>query len=352
MTYDTIKWIGDIDGHVELIDQTLLPHQTKMLAVRDVETMWQAIKILQVRGAPAIGIAAAFGAVLGLQHLPDDTPLPDAHATLQHVADHLAACRPTAVNLAWALNRLQRVAQDAALTTTRQLRQRLLTEAQAIRDQDAAMCHAIGQHGAPLIRPHNGVLTHCNAGGLATAEFGTALALMFTAHQNHTPFHAYVDETRPLLQGARLTAWELTQAGIDTTLITDSMAGFLMAQQKIHLVVTGADRIAANGDTANKIGTYALAVLAHAHQIPFYIAAPSSTFDLDLPTGQHIPIEQRLPHEVTHLAGQPIAPAHVNVYNPAFDVTPHALITAIITEKGLINAPNRDNVRSFLHPAS
>jgi len=345
---ETIKWVSGIDGHVELIDQTLLPGEYRIVDIEDVEGMWQAIRVLQVRGAPAIGIAAAFGVVLGMQKVADDKPLGQARTKLKEICDYLATSRPTAVNLFWALQRLQNAAVDAKCTNTRELKEKLLAEARSIRDEDAAMCRAIGAKGAEFIGENAGVLTHCNAGGLATAEYGTALAVMFTAHRQGKKFHVFVDETRPLLQGARLTAWELGQAGIDHTLICDNMAGHLMSLGKINLVITGADRIAANGDAANKIGTYSLAVLARAHGIPFYIAAPSSSFDLSIPDGAHIPIEERPPEEITTLGPRRIAPQNTKVYNPAFDVTPHQYITVIITERGVIYQPNTEKVKQHL----
>ena len=286
----TIQWIGDITGRIELIDQTLLPGECTVLHIQDIQSLWEAIKVLRVRGAPAIGIAAGYGIVLGMQVVPDDAPLEEVRRKVNESADYLATSRPTAVNLFWALERMQKTAESCQAANAKELKEKLLDEAEAIRDEDAAMCRAIGKHGADLIPADAGVLTHCNAGGLAAAEYGTAMALMFTAHEQGKTFRVYTDETRPLLQGARLTTWELTQAGIDTTLICDNMAGQLMREGKINLVVTGADRIAANGDTANKIGTYSVAVLAKAHNIPFYVAAPSSTFDLSIPDGSHIPI--------------------------------------------------------------
>ena len=343
----TIQWIGDILGQVELIDQTLLPGECAILSIKDIQSLWEAIKVLRVRGAPAIGIAAAYGIILGLQEIPDDATLAQAKNKVKASAEYLATSRPTAVNLFWALERMQKTAESCPAVNTKELKEKLFAEAEAIRAEDAAMCRAIGKHGADLIPAGGGVLTHCNAGGLATAEYGTALALMFTAHEQGKQFHVYADETRPLLQGARLTTWELTQAGIDTTLICDNMAGHLMSQGKIDLVVTGADCIAANGDTANKIGTYSVAVLAKAHNIPFYVAAPSSTFDLSIPDGSHIPIEQRDPKEVTHFGQTPTAPDNVNVYNPAFDVTPHEYIQAIITEQGIIEKPDTQTIKEF-----
>ncbi|MBN1764978.1 MAG: S-methyl-5-thioribose-1-phosphate isomerase [Sedimentisphaerales bacterium] len=345
---DTIKWVGDINGHVELIDQTLLPVEFRIIEIHDVAAMWQAIKTLQVRGAPAIGIAAAFGVVLGLQKINDLAEISVAKQKLTETCVYLASSRPTAVNLFWALERMQRILDDSSIRSVQQLKERLLAETRAIRDEDAAMCRAIGRNGADFIKDGSAVLTHCNAGGLATADYGTALAVMFTAHEQGKKFRVFADETRPLLQGARLTTWELMQAGIDVTLICDNMAGYLMSQGKIDLVITGADRIAANGDTANKIGTYSLAMLAQAHHIPFYIAAPSSTFDTGIATGRDIPIEERDPDEVTRPFGRPIAPDNVKVYNPAFDVTPHQYIRAIITEAGVIHHPNSDTILQVL----
>lgn len=350
MPIETIKWIGGTDGYAELIDQTLLPGEFTMLAVRDIETMWQAIKVLQIRGAPAIGIAAAYGVVLGAGEISDNASLEDLENKINDSCDYLASSRPTAVNLFWALDRMKRAAADSKAKTVCELKETLLAQAQAIRDEDAAMCRAMGANGADLIGEGAAVLTHCNAGGLATADYGTALALMFTAHQRGRKFKVYADETRPLLQGARLTAWELMQEGIDVTLICDNMAGHLMAEGKIDLVITGADRIAANGDAANKIGTYSLAVLARAHDIPFYIVAPSSTFDLTIAHGSGIPIEKRNGKEIAEPFGQRIAPKGVQVYNPAFDVTPHRYITAIVTERGIIDHPNTESIGRMVKP--
>ncbi len=268
---------------------------------------------------------------------------------LHEATAYLRTSRPTAVNLFWALGRMERCFEQTCRSGgPADWTQRLLAEARAIEDEDRRTCRAIGAVGASLIAEGQGVLTHCNAGGLATAEFGTALAVMFAAAEQGRRFHVYADETRPLLQGARLTAWELHQAGIAVTLICDSMAGQVMKEGRVQLVLVGADRIAANGDTANKIGTYGVALLARAHGLPFYVAAPSTTFDLSLPTGEGIPIEQRDPREVTHGFGRQTAPDGVGVYNPAFDVTPHHLIAGIITEKGLIQPVREERVRALL----
>jgi methylthioribose-1-phosphate isomerase len=345
----TLAWIGDIDGYLRLLDQTLLPTRLEYRDCRTVEDVWEAIKVLRVRGAPAIGVAAAYGVVLGVQpglrERWNDDPLPK----VREVSAYLRSSRPTAVNLFWALDRMERRAEFLwpKVCPTEWLRG-LLHEARAIHEEDAAMCRAIGQAGAALIRDGQGVLTHCNAGGLATADYGTALAVMFRAAEEGRRFHIFADETRPLLQGARLTAWELQQRGLDVTLICDNMAAQVMKEGRVHLVITGADRIAANGDTANKIGTYGVALLAQAHGIPFYVAAPSSTFDLSRPTGDAIPIEQRDPREVTHGLGRQVAPDGVKVYNPAFDVTPARLIAGIITERGLIQPVSEAAIRATL----
>ncbi|HPD17144.1 MAG TPA: S-methyl-5-thioribose-1-phosphate isomerase [Planctomycetota bacterium] len=345
MPVPTIEWLGGVDGCARLIDQTLLPTEFRQIECRTLEAMWEAIKVLRVRGAPAIGVAAAFGAILGIQNSTAGT-YADFEADLRRATDYLATSRPTAVNLFWALERMKRVAAENRALPIPQLKRRLLDEALAIAEEDKAICRAIGRHGAALIRDGAGVLTHCNAGGLATADYGTALAVMFAAHEQGKRFRVFADETRPLLQGARLTAWELMQAGIDVTLICDNMAAVVMRQGKVNLVIVGADRIAANGDTANKIGTYGVAILAKEHGVPFYVAAPVSTFDLSLPSGDGIPIEERRPEEVTHGLGRQTAPDGVDVYNPAFDVTPARLIAGIITERGVIAPVTEASVRA------
>jgi methylthioribose-1-phosphate isomerase len=345
----TIEWVGDVNGHVRILDQTLLPTQVQYRDCRTVQEIWEAIRSLRVRGAPAIGIAAAMGVVLGFQGWKGDCARKDYVHGLKKVTDCLRTSRPTAVNLFWALDRMERRAGEAPEDlSAREMTRWLLDEALAIEEEDRQMCRAIGRIGAALIGEGQGVLTHCNAGGLATADYGTALAVMFAAAEQGRAFHVFADETRPLLQGARLTAWELQQRGIDVTLICDSMAAQVMKEGRVQLVITGADRIAANGDTANKIGTYGVALLAHAHQIPFYVAAPSSTFDLSLPTGDAIPIEQRDPREITHGLGKQIAPDGVKVYNPAFDVTPAHLITGIVTEKGVVKPVNAETIRATI----
>jgi methylthioribose-1-phosphate isomerase len=344
----TLCWIGDETGHLRLLDQTLLPTRLEYRDCRTVEEVWEAIRTLRVRGAPALGIAAAMGVVLGMQTLTERQRGAYWHR-LQEVTTYLRTSRPTAVNLFWALDRMERhVHGRTEQLSPVQLTRCLLDEALAIEKEDRQMCHAIGRHGADLIRENTGVLTHCNAGGLATAEYGTALAVMYTAAEQGRRFRVFADETRPLLQGARLTAWELRQRNIDVTLICDNMAAQVMKEGRIHLVLVGADRITANGDTANKIGTYSVAVLAHAHRIPFYVAAPSSTFDLRLSDGDAIPIEQRDPREITHGFGRTTAPEGVAVYNPAFDVTPARFITGIVTEKGVIQPVTETAIRGLV----
>jgi methylthioribose-1-phosphate isomerase len=346
----TITWIGGPNGFVRLIDQTLLPTRLEFRDCRTIEEVWEAIRNLRVRGAPAIGVAAAMGVVLGMQKVSHRAR--GAYCQrLKEVSDYLRTSRPTAVNLFWALDRMERRVQ--ARTEERspaQLTEDLLGEARAIEEEDRRMCRAIGEAGAGLIQDGQGVLTHCNAGGLATADYGTALAVLFTAAERGRRFQVFADETRPLLQGARLTTWELGQRGIDTVLICDNMAAQVMKEGRIQLVIVGADRIAANGDTANKIGTYGVALLAQAHSIPFYVAAPSSTFDLSLLSGEAIPIEQRDPKEVTHGFGRQTAPEGVKVYNPAFDVTPARLIVGIITERGMIQPVTPETIRSVITP--
>ncbi|MBU0718915.1 MAG: S-methyl-5-thioribose-1-phosphate isomerase [Planctomycetes bacterium] len=343
----SIEWVGGLDGCIRLIDQTRLPNELTFLDCHDVETIYEAIKRLAVRGAPAIGIAAAMGVVLGVRDYPglDRAGL---LARLDEVCDYLASSRPTAVNLSWALDRMRRQLREHEAATVQQLKPVLLSEAKLIRDEDAAMCRAIGRHGLGLIKPGCGILTHCNAGALATAEYGTALAPLYLAHEEGRQFRVYATETRPLLQGARLTAWELSQAGINVTFLCDSMAGALMKSGKVDLVITGADRIAANGDVANKIGTYSLAVLAKAHGIPFYVAAPTSTFDPSTPDGAAIPIEYRDPDEIRRGFGPLTAPADVPCYSPAFDVTPAELIRGIVTDRGLVQPPTRESLAEVI----
>jgi methylthioribose-1-phosphate isomerase len=329
----TIRWEGGVDGHLVLLDQTRLPAEVVFIECLTVDHVWQAIKRLSVRGAPAIGVAAAYGVCLGVQ----------AGQSIDDVCDYLATSRPTAVNLFWALARMRRVgaahhdSERSAAPTL--LAQRLLEEARAIHEEDRALCAAIGRHGADLLANlpvGAGILTHCNAGALATGGEGTALAVIFEFARRGMRPHVWVDETRPLLQGARLSMWELMQQRIECTLICDSTAAQVMREGRVQAVITGADRIAANGDTANKIGTYAVATLARAHGIPFYVAAPMTTFDMSIASGEQIPIEQRAAEEITHGFGRQTAPDGANVFNPAFDVTPAEWIAAIITDRGAV----------------
>lgn len=338
----TVCWAATDQGPtVRLIDQTCLPGELVLKDCRTVEEVCEAIKVLRVRGAPAIGCAAALGVALAA-HITEADSAEELLAAVTMARDQLAATRPTAVNLFWALDKMMDVADQATDLDVPGFRAKLLEEAQGIVADDLTRCRRIGQYGADLIPNGANILTHCNAGALATAGYGTALGVIRAAHEQDKKIHVWVDETRPLLQGARLTAWELQQEGIPCTVICDSVGASLMRQQKVDCIVVGADRIAANGDTANKIGTYMLAVLAEKHNVPFYIAAPLSTVDFDLASGEGIPIEQRHPQEVSYVAGRlddPICPADVKVYNPAFDVTPHQLISAIITERGVAQPP-------------
>lgn len=345
----TLRWVGSAeDGHLKMVDQTLLPVDCVEIDCSTAEEVWEAIKSLRVRGAPAIGVSAAYGVVVGLQQAPNDISRDEFDQRLDEVTRYLATSRPTAVNLFWALDRMKAVAAAETSLSPPELLRRLHAEAQQIEREDREMCAAIGRHGAELLHDGQGVLTHCNAGGLATAGDGTALSVIFAAASQGKQLSVYADETRPLLQGARLTTWELMQRGVPVTLICDSMAGWVMKEGRIQAVVTGADRIAANGDAANKIGTYSVALLAKAHGIPFYVAAPSSTFDMSLATGEEIPIEERLPDEITHGFGRQTAPSEVGTYNPAFDVTPNEYIAAIITERGLIRPVNTETVAAVI----
>jgi methylthioribose-1-phosphate isomerase len=351
--YVSVRWQGDALGHLELLDQTLLPESIEMISIRSVEQAHEAIVSLRVRGAPAIGIAAAYAVVTGMRELIEQrTEIGQSVQRAKRLCDYLATSRPTAVNLFWALDRIRRtIDRNSNVASAVELSNQLLREARQIHDEDRRMCHAIGEFGASLFEPGSGVLTHCNTGGLATSEFGTALATILTAHYQGKQVQVYADETRPLLQGARLTMWELKQHRVPCTLICDSMAAQVMREGKVQYVIVGADRITARGDTANKIGTYGLAVLAKHHQIPFFVAAPSSTFDLSITDGADIPIEQRKPDEITSAFGKRTAPADIQVYNPAFDVTPAELITAIITEVGIIHPVDETSVRRVLERA-
>ncbi len=334
------------DGTVELIDQTRLPREVVTLTISDYRQLADAIREMKIRGAPAIGIAAAYGVVLGIQAVTDESEL-DQH--FEEVIETLKTTRPTAVNLFWALDRMTRVFHAHRKAGLPILEESLLEEAKRIHAEDIEANKRIGRYGAELLPDGATVLTHCNTGGLATGGYGTALGMIRTAWEAGKLAKVLVDETRPRLQGARLTAWELRQEGIPFELITDSMAGAFMAKGKVDAAIVGADRIARNGDTANKIGTYSLAVLARYHQIPLYVAAPVSTIDPTIADGSEIPIEERNPNEVTDIQGTRIAPEDINVGNPAFDVTPAELIAAIITEKGVLRPPYTEEIDHVLH---
>jgi methylthioribose-1-phosphate isomerase len=346
----TVEWrdpaATGAGAEVWLLDQTRLPAEEVVVRCAGYRSVAEAIRTMQVRGAPAIGVTAAMGMALAALEAPDE---PGGFAAyLAEASRVLEGTRPTAVNLAWAVERMRRRAAAGAGRPLDEVRGLLVAEAQAIAAEDAAGCRRIGELGAALLAEGDGVLTHCNAGSLACVEFGTALAPLRIAHERGQRLHVLVDETRPFLQGARLTAWELQRAGIDCTLITDNMAAYFMGRGAVQKVIVGADRIAANGDVANKIGTYGLAILAAAHGIPFYVAAPRSTVDPAVATGAEIPIEERDPAEVTHFRGLPVAPAGVRAAHPAFDVTPARYVTAIVTEAGIARPPYGETLRRLL----
>jgi len=337
---ETIQWV---DNRVVMIDQTRLPLAETYVTCCTYEQVATAIKDMIIRGAPAIGVAAAMGMALGVLHASAD----GLDTQMATIADTLARTRPTAVNLFWAIDRMKRLYDSLRGQPIAEIRQRMIAEAQLIREEDIAINRAIGHHGAPLVPDGKTVLTHCNAGALATAGYGTALGVIRAAIETGKHIDVFADETRPFLQGARLTVWELQQDGIAATLITDNMAGHFLKSGRIGCVVVGADRIAGNGDVANKVGTYSVAVLAKENGVPFFVAAPISTLDLTLKSGDQIPIEQRAATEVTHVFGQPVAPEGTRVENPAFDVTPARYVSAIITEKGVARPPYEDSLRSL-----
>lgn len=337
---ESISWKSD---RIRIIDQTRLPIETEYLELRSVEDVWNAIKQLSVRGAPAIGITAAYGLVLGIREKQPQSR-EEFLAIARNTSTYLTNARPTAVNLKWALDRILKKIERSTTADVDALDELALKEAKEIHREDKEICQSIGQHGSDIIRQPTNVLTHCNTGSLATGQFGTAFSVIFHAHQQGNIHNVWVDETRPLLQGSRLTTWELMQSNIPFKLITDSMAGLVMQQGNVDMIVVGTDRVASNGDTANKIGTYTLAVLAQHHDIPFYIAAPISSIDYSLENGTDIPIEERNPKEITHIGEKPIAPADCPVYNPAFDVTPSQLIHGFITEYGLVAPPFKENL--------
>jgi methylthioribose-1-phosphate isomerase len=342
-----IETINYKDGKVTLLDQTKLPLEKLMLEIPTSETMWEAIKMLRIRGAPAIGVAAGYGLWLGIKNIDEGATRAEFLEQLQKTRDYLATSRPTAVNLFWALDRVVKKTKDSSLQMVSELKQLVLNEAKAIQDDEERTARAIGELGAPLIAGVTNVLTHCNAGSLATYGIGTALAPIYVAHEKGQAIHVYADETRPLLQGARLTAWELQQAGVPVTLITDNMSASVMQKGKVGAVIVGCDRVAANGDFANKIGTYGVAILAKEHGIPFYVAAPFSTIDFATLNGDGIVIEERDPKEVTHFGERQTATDATHVFNPAFDVTPAKYVTAFITDKGVIRAPFPENLKRF-----
>ncbi|MBO8141351.1 MAG: S-methyl-5-thioribose-1-phosphate isomerase [Firmicutes bacterium] len=339
----TLAWE---DGALHLIDQRRLPREFETVTCRTAEEVAAAIRSMVVRGAPAIGAAAAYGIVLGAREAAEGAD--DFRAEMARIAGRLRSARPTAVNLSWAVDRMMRVIDACPHMSPAALADRLLEEAHAIAAEDAATCRKIGAHGAALVEP-GGVMTHCNTGALATVDYGTALGVIRAAWSRGTPLRVYACETRPFLQGARLTAWELLQEDIPVTLITDNMAAHVMHRGLVRSVIVGADRITANGDVVNKIGTYGLAILAREHGIPFYVAAPVSTLDLSLEHGGQVPIEERAASEVTHIAGQPIAPEGVDVLNPAFDVTPARYVTAIITEHGVVRPPYEEGLARLVN---
>src|SRR5579863_1434936 len=344
----TLEWT---EQGVRFIDQTKLPTEEVYVTCTTHEQVADVIRNMVVRGAPAIGVAAAMGVALGVKNSNAESTA-DLKRDLDAICDVIGKTRPTAVNLFWALRRMQEKFERIRIRPVPQIKQELIDEAGRMHAEDIAANQAMGRHGATLMPNSGGVLTHCNAGALATAGYGTALGVIRAAVEQGKKIHVYADETRPFLQGARLTAWELVKDGIQTTVIADNMAGAMMRQGKIKAVVVGADRIAANGDVANKIGTYSVAVLAKEHEIPFYVAAPLSTIDLNTLTGDEIPIEQRSPKEITHHGGKQMAPEGVLVENPAFDVTPARYVTAIVTERGIARAPYWESLKEMASDAA
>lgn len=358
LDYETVELLDEEDA-IQIIDQTLLPGETKLIKLYTAKEIWDAIYLLQVRGAPAIGVTAGFGICLltKLVPVPDDTPenhdrnfalLRDAFETNK---EYLASSRPTAVNLSWALNRMEKLfltlGEDRSLTMS-QIKERLREEAQTIKREDIEVCRRIGEYGLSLVKPGDGLMTHCNAGQLACCKYGTATAPMYLGQERGYHFHVYCDETRPLLQGARLTAYELHSAGIEVTLECDDMSSSLMRQGKINAVFVGCDRVAANGDAANKIGTSVDAIVAARYHVPFYVCAPTSTIDMTLKSGEEIPIEMRKPEEVTTMWYEKrMAPEGIDVYNPAFDVTDNELIAGIVTEYGIARAPYTESLKAI-----
>lgn len=339
----SIQWIDD---HVRIIDQTYLPKREVYSDIRDMGRMWEAIKKLRVRGAPAIGIAAGYGFYLGIKELPESS-FQSFWVEVERIAEYLQGARPTAVSLEWSLNRIMTTMQAHKDEPIAEIKKVALQTAKTIHDEDKRICKKIGETGLSLVKKGSKILTHCNTGSLATGQYGTALSIVFHAHEAGKKIKVWVDETRPLMQGARLTAWELKQAEIPMQLITDSAAGSLMQRGEVDMVLVGADRVAANGDTANKIGTYPLAVVAEENDIPFYVAIPLSTIDMDLEEGSEIPIEEREGKEITSFNGSQIAPKKTDAYNPAFDITPNSYITGFVTEEGIIEPPFDENFKKL-----
>lgn len=343
----TIEWD---DGIVKMIDQRQLPHKLEIAEFDDYRDVANAITEMYIRGAPAIGAAAAFGFALASLQSDADT-FAELQEDLQEAYDVLYAARPTAVNLRWALDRLMHLAYSLETEDVDAVREALVEEAKSIAEEDVQINMRMGENGATLVPQNANILHHCNTGGLATVDWGTALGVIRSAHEQKKNVHVWVDETRPRLQGARLTAWELKQWGVPQTVVADNAAGYLMRSGKVDLVMVGADRVAANGDVANKIGTYKLAVVANDNDIPFYVVAPTSTIDLDTPTGDDIPIEERDEFEVSHVGGEMIVPDDIEVFNPAFDITPNRLVAAIVTEYGVVRPPYEENLRRVVERA-
>lgn len=343
MDCDTVALSGDGDA-VVIIDQTKLPGKMELLSLRTAQEIWDAIYLLKVRGAPAIGVAAAYGIYVLARGMPRND-FGDFFREFQRQKEYLNSARPTAVNLSWALNRMERACLQYAACPVGEIVERLRQEAICIQQEDIAVCRAIGEFGLTLVKPHDGILTHCNAGKLATSRYGTATAPIYLGQERGYAFRVFADETRPLLQGARLTAYELHASGVDVTLICDNMSAMVMKKGWVNAAFVGCDRVAANGDAANKIGTSVVAAVARQHGVPLYVCAPTSTIDMATPTGEEIVIEEREPHEVTRMwYREPMAPEGVKVFNPAFDVTDHALISGIVTEYGIVRAPYREGI--------
>lgn len=347
LDYETVA-LDDDKSALVIIDQTLLPYETKIIELTEAQEIWDAIYLLKVRGAPAIGVAAGFGIYILAKKISDTASFDEFYAEFKKQKDYLDSSRPTAVNLSWALNRMEGVVLANKDKSIPEIKELLKNESIAIKAEDTAMCLAIGENGLSLVKPGDGLLTHCNAGQLATSKYGTATAPMYLGHERGYNFKVYCDETRPLLQGARLTAYELASAGLDVTLQCDNMVSALMKEGKINAVFVGCDRVAANGDAANKIGTSGVAIIAKHYGVPFYVCAPSSTIDFNIATGDDIVIEQRKAMEVTEMWYEKrMAPENINVYNPAFDVTDNSLITAIVTEKGIARAPYTESFKEM-----